>query len=470
MSSGSHGITQLSVSGFKSIAKPITLDIKPLTLLAGANSSGKSSFMQPLLLLKQTVESSSNPGALLLDGPNVRFTSFEQLQTKLNTDQKDFCISVKFISPDGKPQSVTLKFAKNKKRNRIEVACRCPHPFQYWISSDMGKDESFFFAALQLPEFRHLPEIQEWISKSKKKRKYAPTAEKLQFFRNLANQKIPNFQQHEKTWRIEEERCLVRIVNIPNNQHFVSVPIEAEIFFPVLEQVIHIPGLRGNPERNYKAARVGQRFIGTFEPYTASIIADWVESNSEKLKQISRQAKSLGLTSGITAKRLNDTQIEVKVGRLPENGHNKMDTVSIADIGFGVSQTLPVLTALLAAEPGQLVYIEQPEIHLHPKAQKLLANVLVEAANRGVRVVAETHSSLLLRGVQTLIAKGRIKHEAVALHWFERDKTGKTKVVTAEIDENAAFGEFPLDFADVEMEAAMEYINTVTKKSLESLE
>ena len=71
-------ITSLSIAGFKSIVEEQTLEIRPLTLLAGANSSGKSSMMQPLLLLKQTLEAPYDPGPLLLNGPNVKFTSARQ--------------------------------------------------------------------------------------------------------------------------------------------------------------------------------------------------------------------------------------------------------------------------------------------------------------------------------------------------------------------------------------------------------
>src|SRR5271154_2718898 len=71
-------ITSLSISGFKSIVDEQTLEIRPLTLLAGANSSGKSSMMQPLLLLKQTLEAQYDPGPLLLNGPNAKFTSVSQ--------------------------------------------------------------------------------------------------------------------------------------------------------------------------------------------------------------------------------------------------------------------------------------------------------------------------------------------------------------------------------------------------------
>src|SRR5216684_166326 len=72
-------VTRIAVSGFKSISREQSIEIQPLTILAGANSSGKSSIMQPLLLLKQTLEESYDPGALLLYGPNVKFTSVDQL-------------------------------------------------------------------------------------------------------------------------------------------------------------------------------------------------------------------------------------------------------------------------------------------------------------------------------------------------------------------------------------------------------
>src|SRR5436309_14382929 len=69
------GITKISVAGFKSIVEEQSIEVRPLTILAGANSSGKSSIMQPLLLLKQTLEASYDPGALRIDGTYVRFTS-----------------------------------------------------------------------------------------------------------------------------------------------------------------------------------------------------------------------------------------------------------------------------------------------------------------------------------------------------------------------------------------------------------
>ncbi|MFZ2535112.1 AAA family ATPase, partial [Methanothrix sp.] len=73
-----EGITRISVKGFKSLAEECSIEVRPLTILAGANSSGKSSIMQPLLMMKQTLEATYDPGPLLLDGPNVRFTSADQ--------------------------------------------------------------------------------------------------------------------------------------------------------------------------------------------------------------------------------------------------------------------------------------------------------------------------------------------------------------------------------------------------------
>ncbi len=77
-----HAISSIAVTGFKSIVDEQELEIRPLTLLAGANSSGKSSMMQPLLLLKQTLEAQYDPGPLLLNGPNAKFTSARQFLSR----------------------------------------------------------------------------------------------------------------------------------------------------------------------------------------------------------------------------------------------------------------------------------------------------------------------------------------------------------------------------------------------------
>jgi AAA ATPase domain len=77
-----RGITGISVSGFKSLRAQQHIDVKPLTVIAGVNSSGKSSIIQPLLLLKQTLEAPYDPGPLLLDGPNVSVTRIEQILSR----------------------------------------------------------------------------------------------------------------------------------------------------------------------------------------------------------------------------------------------------------------------------------------------------------------------------------------------------------------------------------------------------
>ena len=84
-----EGITKIAVSGFKSLANDCEIDIHPLTILAGANSSGKSSIMQPLLMLKQTLEAPYDPGPLLIEGPNVQFTSAEAIFVQISQQRKD---------------------------------------------------------------------------------------------------------------------------------------------------------------------------------------------------------------------------------------------------------------------------------------------------------------------------------------------------------------------------------------------
>jgi predicted ATPase len=232
-----------------------------------------------------------------------------------------------------------------------------------------------------------------------------------------------------------------------------------------IRQLIHVPGLRGNPERTYPVSSIGDEFTGTFENYVASIVHYWKITKDTRLKNLGEALQILGLTWKVDTKQIDATQVEVRVGRLTNKRKGQStDMVSIADVGFGLSQTLPVVVALLVAEPEQLVYLEQPEIHLHPRAQANLAQLLVDAANRGVRVVVETHSELLIRRVQSLIAEDKIAAEKVKLHWFSQDDNGFTKVTTAELDETGAFGDWPEDFSEISLQEESRYLDAAESK------
>jgi predicted ATPase len=426
------GITRISVSGFKSIAEEQSIEVRPLTILAGANSSGKSSIMQPLLLLKQTLEASYDPGALRLDGPNVRFTSADQFLSHTGRGKHTDVFAVDIETSEA--ESLTTYFRKQAgKPIEVQECVSVVRGVKHTVRSGMTSDQirSDVSSSLVTLINRYYGEGSELI------------VTRDRFFLDFSVRR--HGDSSGLTYSVFE----------------LGRGIE-----PYIRETIHIPGLRGNPERTYIVAAVGETFPGTFENYAASIIAKWqAENNTSNLEGVSQDLNELCLTSKVSAIPLNDTQVELQVARLPQGAKGKAsDMVSIADVGFGVSQTLPVVVALREAKPGQLVYLEQPEIHLHPRAQTAMAKVLADAARRGVHIVAETHSALLILGVQTLVAEGKLAPELVKLHWFER-REGVTKVRSADLDEAGSFGDWPEDFADIVLEAQSKYLDAVEARA-----
>jgi hypothetical protein len=254
------------------------------------------------------------------------------------------------------------------------------------------------------------------------------------------------------------DRCFLEVKGVLNYR------LGNPTFTEMLRSIIHVQGLRGSPERLYKTAGLsGSMFLGRFDIYVASIINKFQKENPEQLIKIQEALKKLGLTDIVQTQRLNDTQIELRVGRVLGQA-DPTDTVNIADVGLGVSQILPVIVALLVAQPGQLVYIEQPEIHLHPRAQVALAEIFAEAADRGVRVVVETHSELFLMGIQALVAEDKLDPNAVKLHWFTRQPDGSSRVTSADLDATGAFGDWPEDFGSTTLGMANRYLSAAETK------
>lgn len=445
-----RSISSLSVAGFKSISQEQSIEIKPLTILAGANSSGKSSIIQPLLLLKQTLEATYNPGPLKIDGPNIKFDAFDQFLSVNNkaAHVTDFAVSIGI----SKETVITTCFSKLPDKP-LEV-----QKTEYQID-----ETKFSFRKEMSPE-----EIFEMM----------PSTFKEQYQKSEL--------LREANLKIERVHSFLRPVLRDKSDEPVLFFTEAVAFLGMLDselmflerrsqELIHIPGVRGLPARFFPQTVVGPTFPGTFEVYTGSVIWEWQQNEPTKIQDLQRDLANLQLgTSEIQARKIGDIQIEVLVSRLPsssgsngsKNGskNKKHDMVSLADVGLGVSHTLSVLVALQAARPGQLVYIEQPEIHLHPKAQVAMAQILANAATRGVRVVVETHSELMLLAVQTLIAEGKLSPNLVKLHWFERDKGGVTKITPANLDEDGAFGEWPQDFGSTVLQIQKEYLDAVSRR------
>ncbi len=425
------GITEIRSGGFKSLVDDCRLPVRPLTIIAGANSSGKSSAIQPLLMLKQTLEAAYDPGPLLLSGPHVRFTASEQILSSLAGRTADrFYAGIRVGTAES---SAFVSFFEAQGSNGFRL-CRS--------------------------EYR-LPSVSEVLA-------LEPQWDGDEIARQNPDCGLPlaalGQPQRHRFFLVADWR----------NQHRPAVGpdwLGSETLGRAITGIIHVPGLRGNPARSYPATAVGEVFPGTFETYTASVIHSWQEHADPRLEPLSRDLLSLGLTDRITTERIDAAQVEVRVGRLPVGPRPKAaptapaaarrDLVNVADVGFGVSQTLPVVVALLVAQPGQLVYLEQPEIHLHPRAQVALASVLAEAAGRGVRVVAETHSALLLLAVQTLVARGEMPASELILHWFERGEDGATRIRTAELDDAGSFGDWPEDFGRVTLETESRYLDAV---------
>ncbi len=430
----SRAISRIAVSGFKSIHTRQAIEIRPLTILAGANSSGKSSMMQTLLLLKQTLEAPYDPGPLLIFGPNVKFSQVKQMffHSAGTSKSQVFEIELHF---NGSDNGTELRLSYSGKRRR-----------EYGPPDLVAQTEGTVHGKITLNEdFSNEDVIEQFKDNT--------------YWNPIVSAKGMNQAE------ITRNRCFLEARLSPPG----DLPVMKEIihflpgrpFVSHLKEMIHVPGLRGNPERAYAVSAIGETFPGTFEAYAASVIAHWEELSDSNLDRLGEALGHLGLTWKVHSRAVDDTKVELRVGRLirPKPG-GASDLVNIADVGFGISQTLPVVVALLTAGPGQMVFIEQPELHLHPRAQVAMAEVLAKAAKRGVRVVIETHSSLLLLGVQSLVAEGIFPASDVALHWFLRHpESGITTVRSAELDEAGRFGDWPEDFDEVALEAESRYLS-----------
>lgn len=118
------------------------------------------------------------------------------------------------------------------------------------------------------------------------------------------------------------------------------------------------------------------------------------------------------------------------------------------NVGFGITYTLPIFVAVLSAHPGELLVIENPEAHLHPKGQAIMGEFLALAAAAGVQILVETHSDHVLNGVRVAVKNKKLDCDNVYVHFFSHSAEGAPQLVTPRMDSDGRFDRWPEDFFD----------------------
>ncbi len=159
----------------------------------------------------------------------------------------------------------------------------------------------------------------------------------------------------------------------------------------------------------------------------AQVLDDWRQHSRDKFDLVADLLRQLELVSGLTTKRSHDEILNVLVRPFGRN-----DEANFADVGFGVSQALPVVVADVGLPSGGVVLVNQPEVHLHPASQAKLANYMASRVNNR-QFIVETHSEYILNRLRVLAMKGELDPELVSIIFLRVASRDRTRVVVDKI-------------------------------------
>lgn len=209
------------------------------------------------------------------------------------------------------------------------------------------------------------------------------------------------------------------------NAEFVqSLNLQHETLF---KAIFYLGPLRTKTDRLYSWSGITPASVGySGENTVAAILAShgrkinfgYKRVNKPLERIVAESLKRMGLIEDFIVKSISKRRQDYEV-KLRTKGSK--DWVDLPDVGFGISQVLPVLVQCFYAPPGSIIIMEQPEIHLHPSAQSALADVMIDVINsreggkdRNIQLIIETHSEHFLRRLQRRIAEDVIPQEKVS--------------------------------------------------------
>jgi predicted ATPase len=247
-------------------------------------------------------------------------------------------------------------------------------------------------------------------------------------------------------------------IEIDKKEYLVSFPKTDETFdsiiFPNVWYVsanrfgaqLSIP-ISNDPELKNKIGRNGENVLQCIEYFTVvnpiSLDKQIIHPNTESYILLDNIREWLKVISP-------NVEFKYEVNNNTDTSSATYDGYRATNVGFGLSYILPVITALLASTltPNNLVIIENPEAHLHPKGQSELAKLICLCAQLGTQVIVETHSDHIFSGIRLFIKEHTEFSEKSLFHWFELDEHRNTDVTSIIVDKDGRLKDWPKGFFD----------------------
>jgi predicted ATPase len=350
----------------------LKLPLKNLTLLSGANASGKSSILQVLVLLNQTMRDHEWSNRLLLNGKTLNLGTVGDIVDKVNGRRT---IGVALVDGD---QRYQWEFSGDRSEMSMNVDS---------ILFNGTRVENYPMLQYLLP-----PQVnsdpansKEWSGGNSLQSRSA-LSYRLRGLTYITAERIGP----REFYSIDEMASTVGA----SGEHAISV-----LHLGRDENVIEDLVLQDVPKTRLHQVQARMR---QFFPGCGIDVQPVPQAN----------AVTLGLRTS------DDTDFHRPI-----------------HIGFGLTQILPIVVAALSASPGDILLIENPEVHLHPAGQAQMGLFLADVARVGVQVIIETHSDHILNGIRRAVKGGQLKPEQVALHFFRsRGITGEGDIRDGNIE------------------------------------
>lgn len=443
-------LKHLRVRNFKGWQDTTAIRMAPITLFFGANSSGKSSIGQFLMMLKQTVESPDRKAVFYPGGKNsaVQLGSYKDMVFRHDTKNN---ISFEYSWELGYKVNINLNLSESGSPLRGETL---------FFEADVGADNKDQYSLiLNHLRYRFTEEKKQTLSVGLKRK----SKETNEYKTDLGDYIIKRIQglkpQTDTLTPIRFYGLPFELVACNESLYFASqFNLWHEIFF---RSFCYLGPLRTRADRLYLWTGIGPESVGyRGENTVAAILAARqrkisLGSDTKPFEEmIALELKKMGLIEAFRVSAISPHRQEYEV-KIRTKG--SPDWVDIPDAGFGISQVLPVLVQCFYAPPGSIIIMEQPEIHLHPSAQAALADVMMDAIksrengkDRNIQLIIETHSEHFLRRLQRRIAEDVLSEESVSAYFADMSKTPAT-LKTLQLDSFGNIHNWPENFFGDEM-------------------